>query len=373
MSKILYIFDAADWNSRIPVAREAKNKTHDVILGVIGTNTHSDDNFRFYVIEKKHHRFGVMALLDFMAQIHSTIKTGKPDILHAVTLKYGFISAIAALPYPKMRKVFTLAGLGYMFHGHDTKSNALRLVMKPLLSFLFKRPHTRLIFQNSDDMKMLIDRGYVHAQQCKLILGSGVDLDRFIHKHAPISPPLILMPTRLVHEKGISIFIEAARILKRRGVKAQFQIAGGETSHNPRAISKDEMLDMVSDGNAQWLGRIENLPELLSQTSIVVYPSYYGEGIPRVLLEACAAGCPIITTDHTGCREAVTHGENGLLVPVKNATATANAIEALLSDSQLMVKMSQHSRQRAESDFDINKISKHTVEIYESDMFASEQ
>lgn len=370
MSKILYLFDASDWNSRIPVAREAQNNKHDIILGIIGINTHPDENFRFHIINKKHHRFGVMALLDFIGQIHSAIKNEKPDIIHAVTLKYGFISAIAALPYPKMRKVFTLAGLGYMFHGHDTKSNALRFVMKPILSFLFKRPKTIIIFQNSDDMKMLIERGYAHTRQCKLILGSGVDLDRFTREHTPINPPLILMPTRLVHEKGISVFIEAARILKKRGLNAQFQIAGGETSHNPRAISKEEMLDMVGNSNVQWLGRVENLPELLSQTSIVVYPSYYGEGIPRVLLEACAAGCPIITTDHTGCREAVKHGLNGVLVPIKNAAAIADAIENLLNNPQLMVKMAHNSRQMAKDNFDIKKIAKQTVEIYESDIFA---
>lgn len=370
MSKIFYLFDAADSSSRIPVAQEAQSKGHDVVLGLIGTKIHSDEKFKSYAIEKKHHRFGILTLLNFAAQIHKIIGAEKPDILHAVTLKYGFISAVATLPNPKMRKVLTLAGLGYMFHGHDTKSNILRVVMKPLLSFLFKRPNTKLIFQNSDDMKMLIDRGYVDSQQCSLILGSGVDLSRFVHEYTPIDPPLVLMPTRLVHEKGISVFIEAARILKKRGVNAQFQIAGGETSHNPRAISKAEMLDMLRDGSVEWLGRVDNLPQLLSQTSLVVYPSYYGEGIPRVLLEACAAGCPIVTTDHTGCREAVTHGINGLLVPIKNAHATADAIETLLNDKDRRKAMSVNSRKRAEEDFDIRKIAKFTVEIYESDKFA---
>ena len=124
------------------------------------------------------------------------------------------------------------------------------------------------------------------------------------------------------------------------------------------------MLDMLRGSPVEWLGRVSDMPELLSRASLIVYPSYYGEGIPRVLLEACAAGRAIVTTDHTGCREAVEHTVNGLLVPIKNAQATAEAIEILLLDSTLRQSMERMSRKKAEEEFDIRLIAEKTVGVY---------
>lgn len=362
--KILYLFDSGDWNSRFPVALEAKNRGYHTAVCVIGKNHPNPDGFEIRTIEKKHHALGIMAFLDFVRQIYSIIKSEKPDILHTVTLKYAFICAIAALPFPGMRKIFTLAGLGYLFHSDKKKSAFLRFFLLPVFSFLFKRPHTTLIFQNPDDLNMMVQKKCVKEKNAVLIRGSGVDLSRFDPTSATLYPPLVLMPTRLVHEKGISVFIEAARILKSRGVNAVFKIAGGETSHNPRAVSRADMLAMVSCGTVEWLGHIADMPALLSTAHIIVYPSYYGEGIPRVLLESCAAGRAIVTTDHTGCREAVSHNVNGLLVPVKHAVETANAIEFILNNPQRREEMEKHSRRKAEEEFDIRLIARKTVDVY---------
>ena len=121
---------------------------------------------------------------------------------------------------------------------------------------------------------------------------------------------------------------------------------------------------MTKDGHVEWLGRVEDMPALLSQAAIIVYPSYYGEGIPRVLLEACAAGRPIVTTDHPGCREAVTHDLNGLLVPIKDVNATMMAIEKLLNSRVLRDDMGELSRQRAVNEFDIHLIAQETLKTY---------
>ena len=142
-----------------------------------------------------------------------------------------------------------------------------------------------------------MDAHFARSDQSILIKGSGVYLDRF-EARAPLreDAPLVLMPTRLVHEKGVGVFIDAAKILAAQGVEARFQIAGGVTTHNPKAISEAEMEAMLAGSSVEWLGRVSNMPALLACSALVVYPSYYGEGIPRVLLEACAAGRAIVTT-----------------------------------------------------------------------------
>ena len=360
--KILYIFDADDWNSRFPVALEAKKRGHSVTIGLIG-NQRENSDFKLIPLTKPS---GIMSALRMLQQIFKLIKTEKPDILHTVTLKYAMICGIAALSFPKMHKIFTLAGLGYLFHGDNMKSFALRKALKPLMAFLFRRKSTVLIFQNPDDQAQMIKEHYAKEQDCILIRGSGVDIDRFNVFIKPEEPPIVLMPTRLVHEKGIHVFIDAARILKKKGIQARFQIAGGETTHNPRAISAAQMKEMISCGSVEWLGRVSDMPGLLSRSTLIVYPSYYGEGIPRVLLEACAAGKAIVTTDHTGCREAVVHNLNGILVPVKDPQATAEAIERILKDETMRKNMEAHSRERAETEFDIAIIAGKTASIYDN-------
>ncbi len=365
--KILYIFDASDWESRMEVANKAKSNGHDVVIGLINGDKSSNE-FRVIPLNSSKNNIGILSSLKLVKDINTLIIREKPDILHAVTLKYGFMSGIAAFPFKNMHKIYTLAGLGYLFRGGGVKSTILRAILRIPLTIILRRKNTTLIFQNQDDLDLMVKLKYASRENSVLIKGSGVYLDKF----TPIpsdnnSNPIILMPTRLVHEKGISVFIEAARILKNRGVNARFQIAGGETKHNPRAISADEMREMTSGGSATWLGRVDDMPDLLSKATLIVYPSYYGEGIPRVLLEACAAGRAIVTTNHAGCREAVEHGRNGLLVPVKNANATADAIYELLNNLSKRKAMEIESRKLAEEEFDIYIIAEKTTKLYDTD------
>ncbi len=371
MKKLLYIFDASDWESRMEVAHKAKSTGYEVVIGLIGGNKTSDesfDEFKIVPLEKSSNNVGILSSLKLVRDINSLINSENPDILHAVTLKYGFMSGMAAFSFKNMHKIHTLAGLGYLFRDDGVKSTVLRAALKPFLTAVLRRKNTTLIFQNQDDLDLMVDRKYAAHKNSVLIKGSGVYLDRFTPNASDNNDPIVLMPTRLVHEKGIAVFIEAARILKKRGVKAKFQIAGGETNHNPRAISADEMKKMTSDGAVSWLGRVSYMPDLLSKAALIVYPSYYGEGIPRVLLESCAAGRAIVTTNHAGCREAVEHGRNGLLVDIKNPDQTADAIHELLTNLAKRNEMEIESRKRAEKEFDIYIIAQETVNLYDTDI-----
>lgn len=376
--KVLYIFDAGDLDSRFLLAQKAKDDGFDVTLVLIGEikkPIKALDDFSMYHIPAGVRTFRAPALLKIAKKIAEIIKKERPEIIHAVTLKYGFLMGLAAQSQKNTNKIITLAGLGYLFRGENLKAHVIRAFLSPLLKVALKERRTKLIFQNQDDLDLMVQMGYAERNNVHLIKSSGVYLDRFsaphisenkVEKNNNTIHPVVLMPTRLVHEKGIRVFIEAARILKSKNIDADFQIAGGLTQHNPRAIKREEMIAMTEDGVVEWLGHVDDLSARLSDAAIVVYPSYYGEGVPRVLLEACAAGCPIITTDHAGCRETVDEGVNGLLVPIKDAKATADAIEKLLSDPKLRQSMSAASRKKAQSEFDIHKISEQTLEIYKT-------
>ncbi len=366
-SKILYIFDQGDWQSRMPVAIAAKEAGHDVVIALIGSAdiTNPPKGFETVHIKSPAGQMNARALPGMVKQLRRLILEQQPSMVHAVTLKYSFFTGLAALPFKGLHKIYTLAGLGYLFRSSDAKARIMRAMLAPLLKHVLKAEGATLIFQNSDDLALMIELGYADQARSILIRGSGVPLDKFNAAPEPESEaPLVLMPTRLVHEKGVHIFVEAARLIKAAGIPARFQIAGGETKHNPKAISREEMLRLTSDGTVEWLGRVEDIPALLEQSALIVYPSYYGEGIPRVLLEACAAGRAIITTDHPGCREAVDDGENGLLVPIKDVKATAEAMKEILRDRAKRAAMGEKSRIKAQDEFAIEHVVRDTIAVY---------
>ena len=370
--KLLYIINHMDWfwSHRLPLAKGALEDEWEVLVCAHLADQDEElsaQGFAGRALPDAGGRLSPFAVLRIIVAIHALMKREKPDLIHAITLKYAFMAGLAARFHPKTKIVLTLAGLGYLFSGEGFKPRLLRLLIGPVLRFALKHPRAEIIFQNPDDQDLMVRRGFVRKSQTHLIKGSGVDTGQFAFAPEPENEtPLVVMPTRLVHDKGVAVFVEAARILKGKGAQADFQIAGGEAPHNPLGISADEMKAMISDGCAAWLGKVSDMPGLLARSNLIVYPSYYGEGIPKVLLEAASTGRAIVTTDHPGCREAVADGENGLLVPIKDAEATAEAIARLLEDTALRAQMGKASRARAENMFDVQLVVNMTLSVYNS-------
>lgn len=373
--KLLYIINHIDWfwSHRLPLATGARDAGWEVVVCVEGASKDSklaENGFTGRELPSADKGFAPFAVLNIILAIHRLIKEEQPVLLHAITLKYAFMAGLAARFHKDIRIIHTLAGLGYLFSGEGTKPKILRTLVGPFLKIALKHKNAQIIFQNPDDLKIMLSCGFVREEQTHLIRGSGVDTDAFRYAPEEENPaaendtPIVVMPTRLVHDKGVAVFVEAARILKKRGPKARFQIAGGLVTNNPLAVSKDEMEKLCEDGTVEWLGKVSDMPGLLARATLIVYPSYYREGIPKVLLESCATGRAIVTTDHPGCREAVTDGDNGLLVPIKDTQATAAAIEKLLADPQTRKAMGMRSRARAEEEFDVRKIVKATLAVY---------
>lgn len=359
--KLLYVINHIDWfwSHRLPLALGAQKEGWNVHVAV----PQADAQLKAQGFHG--HDLGYDGILKTILNLRQILRTEKPDLVHAITLKYAFITGLALVFQKNIKAVYTIAGLGYLFSGEGLKPKILRTILAPVFKLVFCNSYTTLIFQNKDDRALFLKRGFAKMEQCHLIRGSGVDVLQFAYQEETDSDPkLVLMATRLVHDKGVAVFIEAARLLKKRGVDAKFQIAGGVARDNPLAISAAEMERMVAYGAAEWLGKVSDMPGLLAKSHLVVYPSYYGEGVPKVLLEAAATGRAIITTDHPGCREVVQHGVNGLLVPVKDVEATANAIEELLRDAARRKLMGLKSRGRAEEEFDVRKTVRETLSVY---------
>lgn len=287
-----------------------------------------------------------------------------PDaIVHHVGLKNMLWGGLASRLSGSRGVVYAVSGLGHLF-GEEKKR--LAALIQRGLKFAMHRPNVAVIFQNHDDESLFVDNGLISKDKTYFIKGSGVDLKEFTYSPLPQSAPYVVIFTgRMLKEKGVTDFVRAARILEPSWQgKVEFWLCGGLSS-NPSAMTEQEMLDLADGEYVKWLGYRSDIPQLLQRSSIVCYPSYYREGVPKSLIEATASGRPIVTTDSVGCRDTVDPGINGLLVSTHSPEDVARAIERLLSDRELMVKMGKRSREKAEREFDVDSVAARHLEIYE--------
>ncbi len=307
-----------------------------------------------------------LAQLRLIAALVKILRDVRPDIVHAITLRFAMMTGLAAMIVaPRTKMVFTMAGLGLLFSSHAPKMRFLRLLLIPILRLVFDRTCVFVIFENPDDRALMLRHGIVREDRSAVILGSGVDLAQFPYSQEQVhAKPVVLFSSRLLKDKGIGEFVEASRILRARGIDADFTVAGKTYPANLNSVTDAQMEGWVREGAITWLGLCTDMPALFSKCSLFVLPSYYGEGVPRVLLEAASAGRAIITTDMPGCRETVRAGVNGILIPPRDAGALADAIAGLLQDAPLRQKMGVQGRALMESAFSVEKVISSTLDAY---------
>jgi len=346
------------WSHRLPLAKAVLGQGWTLSVAAQG----AENDLRLMEIGIQGYDIKGLSLLS----LKDIFKTAQPQIIHAITLRSAFMTGLVCRVMGKGPVVFTIAGLGSLFSSRSLKMRVMLSFLYPLLKIAFAGKDRYVIFQNPDDQALMVSSGIVQETQTHLIRGSGVDLEAFAFTPVPVSErPVVLFSSRLIREKGIDDFIEAARILKEKGQKARFQVAGNVYPKNPGSLSREEIQKAHDDSIIEWLGHRDDMAGLLARATLVVLPSYYGEGVPKVLLEAAASGRQVITCNTPGCRETVDDGMNGILVPPRNPEALASAIEAMISDPEKCAAYGQAGRQKAEAEFGVEKVVQETLDVYD--------
>ena len=315
----------------------------------------------FHRIEMARGGTNPMHDLKSLQTLKRLMKGLRPDIVHNVTAKPIFYGTQAARVSGVRGVVNSVSGFGYAY------SSRSRLLLRGLLNAAYERSfrpaNVTIVVQNSEDRAAVLRLCPAAESRTRLIVGSGVDLTEFQVTPEPDATPTVLLPGRLLREKGIYEFAAAAAELRRSGLDARFLLAGKLDPLNRGALTAAQVQELCASSGLDWLGECTDMPQRMSQANIVCLPSYR-EGAPKALVEACAAGRAVVTTDTPGCREIVHAGENGLLVPARDATALAAAIRRLIENPDLRHRMGVAGRVRAESEFGIERVVHRHLEIY---------
>ena len=290
----------------------------------------------------------------------------RPDIVHGFTIKCAVYGSIAARLAGAAGRVNAVAGMGYVFISDSAKARLLRPLVRGLLKLSLDGKGARLILQNPDDAALFEQARLVDPRHVRLIPGSGVDCSRFVGRAAPAGgdgPLRVLLAARLLWDKGLAEYVEAARRLRAEGRPLRFLLAGDPDPGNPAAVPESVVAGWVEEGVVEWLEHVDDMPTLFSSVDMVVLPSYR-EGLPKGLIEAAACALPLVTTDVPGCREVVRDGEDGLLVPARDAGALADAIRRLADDPELARRLGQAARAKALAQFDETIVIDRTMAVY---------
>ena len=294
--------------------------------------------------------------------LYSLYRRIRPDIVHLLTIKPVLYGGVAARATGVPVIVAAVTGLGQAFVERGAAARGLRWALAIGYHLALRSHRTQVIVQNGEDGARIRAMTALPPRQVHLVRGSGVDLNEFAATPEPPGPPLVVLPSRLIWEKGILEFVEAARRLRHTG--ARFALVGDTVAGYPRAVPEEDLRRWQQEGVVEWWGRREDMPSILAAAAVVCLPSRYGEGVPRALIEAAAAGRPAVATDTPGCRDIVQNGINGLIVPPGDVDALVAALGELVGNRDLRQRMGRAGRQLVEQDFGLASVVAQTLGIY---------
>lgn len=369
----MYIVNV-DWffiSHRLQVAKAAHKSGFQIHVVTSITNHYKkmkSEGFVVHPINFKRGKTGLFSYLKDFFNILSIIQREKPDIVHTVTIKAVLLGGIAARLARVRGIVAAISGLGYVFTARGLIAHIRRFFVACLYKFALGDKNTKLIFQNLDDMYLINSIVSFKRNNVDLIKGSGVDLKKFNVRQNMENKLNVVLPARMLKDKGVIEFVDAARMLTKSGVKektnANFVLVGDPDLDNPTSLSLEQIQSWVQAGYVEHWGFCENMSNVYTRSAIIVLPSYR-EGFPKVLIEAAACGKPIVTTDVPGCRDAILEEKTGLLVPAKNSDLLAKAIEILLKSKKMRDKMGKRARKFAEISFNIDSVAERHIQIYQ--------
>lgn len=369
--KKLFIVVNVDWfflSHRLPIALAAQKAGWDVTIVTRDTGRFGDIlAFGLKTIDLPINATGLNLREEWKTYsfLHKLYKNKKPEIVHHVGLKTILWGGLAAKMTKVKGVVNAVSGLGVLFS--DEKPSLMANSIMMVLRFSHRRRNVYVIFQNHEDERLFLKYHIIRKENCMFVKGSGVDLDDFTYVPETARSPLrVLFAARMVREKGVIVLLQAAEVLRKdyEG-KVEFLLCGKLTD-NPQAIQREE-LEALCDGKyIQWLGYRTDVKELLRLCNIVAFPSYYREGVPKSLIEACAVGRPIITCNSIGCKDTVDDGVNGFLIPIKDCETLAEKLKLLIENPELRKRMGVASRKKAEKEFSLENVIERHIEIYKS-------
>lgn len=365
--RLLYLIteDWYFWSHRVDLARAAREAGYDVIVATRVTD-HGErirgEGFRLEPLELVRRSRNPFREVIAVAELVRLYRRVRPDVVHHVALKPILYGSLAAWFTGIPAVINAFAGLGYTFM--DERNRLLRWCVKTALRTVLSLGHSAILVQNRDDRDRLVGEGMVSASRTRIIAGSGIDVAVYSLQPQPSGVPMVVLPARMLWDKGVGEFVEAARRLKEKGVGARFILVGRRDEHNPAAIPQIRLKEWVKEGVIEWWGHREDMPAVYQQATLAVLPSYR-EGLPKVLLEAAACGKAIVATDVPGCREVVRDRFNGLLVPPKDSVALAVAIEELLINEETREVMGQRGRTLVIAEWSSPRIAEQVIGLYQ--------
>lgn len=352
---------------RLPIANGAKQTGYNVhvVTGPgEGIEKIAQAGLTHHKVDLSRSGKNPVAELKTLIDLYRLMRNLQPSIVHLVTIKpvlYGGLAArLAGVP----AVVAAVSGLGTVFVSQGLAARTLRRLVQVFYKIAFAHPNIKAIFQNPDDRAALLAFNAIDSDSTAIIRGSGVNLADYPFEPEAPGSVVVSFAARLLREKGVVEFVEAARTIKGRGIDARFQVIGDPDPGNPSSIGEDDLARWQNEGVVELMGYRTDIPFLFSKSHIVALPSYYGEGLPKTLVEAAAAGRAVVTTDMPGCRDAIEPDKTGLLIPIKDPMALADAIQRLIEEPHLRQEMGAAGRVLAENEFAIEKIVEDHLGIY---------
>ena len=368
IKKLLFVVNV-DWfflSHRLPIALEAQRQGYEVHIAT-GLTDKLDELRRHgltvHVLALDRHGTGLANAWMTTLQLWRVLRSVRPDVVHLVTIKPILLGGLLARLVRVPSLVVAVSGLGYVFMSHGSTALVRRALVSVLYKLALTHRNLKVIFQNADDLRSLNEIVHLPAHQVATLRGSGVDLAHFVHWPLPAGVPVVVLAARLLADKGVFEFVEAAKLLKAQGCSARFVLVGTVDTGNPTSVKQTELDVWVRDGVVEWWGHRSDMAQVLSAAQIVVLPSYR-EGLPKVLLEAAACGRPVVTTDVPGCRDAIEPGVTGVLVPVQDALALAQAVNELILDPVRCERLGRAGRALAQQAFDVRQVVAAHLHIY---------
>lgn len=371
MAMKIVLFANTEWylyNFRRSLALALRERGHEVLLvsppGRYGAKL-EELGFRWHPVPMRRRSLNLLRELALLWHLFRLFRRERPALVHAFTIKCAIYGSLAARLAGVPARVNAVAGMGYVFTSQDPLARGLRPFVRWLMKVALGGAGARLILQNPDDAAMFERAALVQPNQVRLIRGSGVDCTRFRPTAAcgDAGRFRVLLPARLLWDKGVAEFVAAARLLRAQGRQGEFLLAGTPDPGNPASVPQATVDAWAEEGIVRCLGHVDDMPGLFAGVDVVVLPSYR-EGLPKGLIEAAACGLPLVTCDVPGCREVVTDGVDGLLVPARDARALAFAIARLQEDPALRRALGKAARERALAAFDERIVIEQTLAVH---------